>query len=434
MAERVGGEFLVNTTTENAQGFPSVTDLADGGFVVTWTDYSQLSFSVKQDIRGQAYNSDGSARGGEFLINTTTEDTQWDPSVTDLADGGFVVTWEDRSETGGDTDGEAVRGQAFNADGTRRGDEFLVNSFSAGRQQEPSVTGLSDGGFVVAWESANLQSNDFDVAARLFDANGAPRGSEFTVNSITVENQDDPSVSSLSDGGFVVVWGDGSGAGEDTRPNAIRGQAYNADGTVRGGEFLVNTTTFGNQDEPSVSSLTGGGFVVTWESRQDLFSPRQIQGQVYSADGAPQGGEFVIDSSRENFLDFVNVTDLADGGFVVTWMTDPADPLVETLGQIRGQVYNGDGTARGTDFLVASDVSNSPTTEDPSLAGLSNGSFIVTWVDRSETGGDNDTSSIRAQIFDATGTATPKSLAGNDRSYIKRLRRLFTSEKVRPPE
>jgi hypothetical protein len=27
-----------------------------------------------------------------------------------------------------------------------------------------------------------------------------------------------------------------------------------------------------------------------------------------------------------------------------------------------------------------------------------------------------------------------KSLAGNDRSYIKRLRRLFTSEKVRPPE
>ena len=33
-------------------------------------------------------------QGAEFRINTTTEGSQIDPSVTALSNGGFVVTWE----------------------------------------------------------------------------------------------------------------------------------------------------------------------------------------------------------------------------------------------------------------------------------------------------------------------------------------------------
>ena len=39
-------------------------------------------------------------QGNEFLINSYTSNNQYDPSVTALADGGFVVTWR-----GGDQDG-----------------------------------------------------------------------------------------------------------------------------------------------------------------------------------------------------------------------------------------------------------------------------------------------------------------------------------------
>lgn len=408
MAEKVGGEFLVNTTTQNTQSFPSVTELAGGGFVVTWTDYSETGGDTdNRAIRGQAYDADGTPRGSEFLVNTTTENYQSNPSVAGLSDGGFVVTWEDFSKSGADTTGEAVRGQAYDADGTRRGDEFLVNTVTEGAQQEPSVTGLSDGGFVVVWEFlSGPQDEDGGIAGRLYDADGAPRGSEFLINSTKDEFQGSPSVSSLSDGGFVVVWDDDSRTGGDTSQTAIRGQAYNADGTARGGEFLANSTTLGDQEIASVTGLTGGGFVVTWESDY-VTSPWQIQGQVYSAAGTPQGGEFVIDSSGDDFLKFPSVTDLTDGGFVVTWIIDPADPTVATSPQIRGQVYNGDGTARGADFLVTSNTSTGGGSEAPSVAGLSNGGFIVTWVDRSETGGDTDGGAIRAQVFDATGTATP---------------------------
>lgn len=64
-------------------------------------------------IRAQVFNADGSTSGAEFLVNTTTLDFQFQPSITALADGQFVVSWKDDSASGGDTSGAAIRGQIF---------------------------------------------------------------------------------------------------------------------------------------------------------------------------------------------------------------------------------------------------------------------------------------------------------------------------------
>jgi trimeric autotransporter adhesin len=56
--------------------------------------------------------------GPEFHVNTTTPGDQSHPSVTALPNGGYVVVWDDRSATGGDSDSAAVRGQVYRADGT----------------------------------------------------------------------------------------------------------------------------------------------------------------------------------------------------------------------------------------------------------------------------------------------------------------------------
>ena len=79
-------------------------------------------------MRGQIFAADGLKSGTEFLVNTTTASAQFDSSVTALADDRFVVTWTDASATGGDTSGDAVRGQIFAADGSKSGPEFLVNT------------------------------------------------------------------------------------------------------------------------------------------------------------------------------------------------------------------------------------------------------------------------------------------------------------------
>jgi hypothetical protein len=40
---------------------------------------------------------------------------------------------------------------------------------------------------------------------------------------------------------------------------------FQANGTPVTGEFLVNTSTPGSQDQPSITALANGDFVVAWE-------------------------------------------------------------------------------------------------------------------------------------------------------------------------
>ncbi len=63
--------------------------------------------------------------GTEFVLNTTTASNQALPTITALSGGRFVVAWEDWSPSGIDTTGVAVRAQIFHVDGSRSGSEFL---------------------------------------------------------------------------------------------------------------------------------------------------------------------------------------------------------------------------------------------------------------------------------------------------------------------
>ena len=117
--------------------------------------------------------------GTEFLINTTTTGDQVAPSITALADGRFVVAWQDFSASPDDPSGYAVRAQVFNADGSPSGAEFLVNTTTTGYQVEPSITALADGRFVVAWRDDSASPDDpsgFAVRAQVFNALAKPSG------------------------------------------------------------------------------------------------------------------------------------------------------------------------------------------------------------------------------------------------------------------
>lgn len=126
---KAGTEFLVNTQTANGQKFPTIAGLANGGFVVSWQDASgTLGDASGTSIKAQIYDAAGNRIGGEFLVNSQTANNQSAPAITGLANGGFVVSWQDQSGTLGDASAHSIKAQIFalndNWTGTQGADIF----------------------------------------------------------------------------------------------------------------------------------------------------------------------------------------------------------------------------------------------------------------------------------------------------------------------
>nr|MBA3756440.1 hypothetical protein [Nitrosomonas sp.] len=117
----------------------------------------------------QRYNANSVAQGSEFKVNTFIAGDQTDSLIAALSGDGFVVTW---ASLGQDGSGTGIYAQRYNANGVAQGSEFKVDTFIAGDQTNPSVTGLTDGGFVVSWSSSNQDSSGQGVYAQRYDANG----------------------------------------------------------------------------------------------------------------------------------------------------------------------------------------------------------------------------------------------------------------------
>jgi Ca2+-binding RTX toxin-like protein len=403
-ATKWGSEFLVNTTTAQGQAEPEVTGLADGRFVVVWVDGSQSGADVSSfAVRGQVFNADGSKAGAELLVNSTTLNSQQYPTVTGLPDGHFVVAWKDNSQTSDDPSSYAIRAQLFNVDGSKSGGEFVANTTINGEQAEPSVAALSDGRFALTWTDKGQNPGDtsgYAVRGQLFDSDGSTSGGEFVVTTTIAGTQNQSSVAGLPEGRFVVTWRDLSQTGGDVSADAVRGQIFNANGTKFGGEFLVNATTSESQASPSVTGLGAGYFVVTWDDESaggNDASEGAIRGQVFAPTGAKSGVEFLVNTTTSGSQSDSCVAALNDGRFVVAW-TDASQYGSAIGSDIRAQVFNFDGSKSGAEFVVSTTTQLNQTLV--SVDGLVDGRFVVSWTDSSQSGSDTSLGAIRSQIFD----------------------------------
>src|SRR5206468_3639082 len=129
-------------------------------------------------IDARRFGFDGTALGGEIAVNVTTVGNQQQPSVAVAPDGSFVVAW--RSDRGGA--GSDVYARRFNVDGSARGGEFRVNTNLTDNQDQPAVAVDSDGDFVVAWRSNKQDGSGGGVFARLYNATGAAQSGEIQAN------------------------------------------------------------------------------------------------------------------------------------------------------------------------------------------------------------------------------------------------------------
>ncbi|MBO1081784.1 DUF4214 domain-containing protein [Roseomonas haemaphysalidis] len=415
-AFKLGGEFLVNTETQNYQIEPAITGLTNGGFVVAWMDQSGLGGDANGfGIKAQVFDAAGARTGTEFLVNTVTENAQHVPAITGLSNGGFVVTWQDQSGLGGDASGSGIKAQVFDAAGAKTGTEFLVNTETANDQGASAITGLSSGGFVVTWSDASGLGGDASgsgIKAQVFDAAGARIGSEFLVNTETLDDQGAPIITGLANGGFVVTWQDQSGLGGDASSFGVKAQVFDAAGARIGSEFLVNTETLNDQYVPTITGLSSGGFVVTWMDGSGLGGDAEgfgIKAQVFDASGARIGSEFLVNTETIHNQFAPTITGLTSGGFVVTWQDSSRLGADASGSGVKAQVFDAAGARIGGEFLVNTVTENYQYA--PTITGLTNGGLVIAWSDTSGLGADASGSGIKAQIFALTLPDTTAPLA-----------------------
>ncbi|MDJ1174832.1 S8 family serine peptidase, partial [Roseofilum capinflatum] len=196
-AQSVDTDFYGNIKTDLHD--VSVTKLVDGGFVVIWGHWESNSddrspfpppyLRLIADIYGQRYDRYGIPSGDIFQVNSYTQSVQWKPSVASLTDGGFVVAWGSQNSTR-ENSYFGVQARRYDSKGIPIGEEFQVNYDTYYDENYLSLIGLTNGGFIISWNTEDRNGVDQGTYGKLYDYNGLPVSPEFPVNWYSQNNQD----------------------------------------------------------------------------------------------------------------------------------------------------------------------------------------------------------------------------------------------------
>ena len=118
----IGGEVQVNTTTLEIQESPKIAMDDAGNSVVVWESFGQDKNNT-WGVIGQRFDAAGNKVGSEFVVNTTVNFDQSRHDVAMDSAGNFIVAWTHNSN-------EDTRIQRFAADGSLVGVETTVSTWS----------------------------------------------------------------------------------------------------------------------------------------------------------------------------------------------------------------------------------------------------------------------------------------------------------------
>ncbi len=284
--QKVGVEQQVNTYTQRAQYTQQITALNNGGYVITWDSIGQDGSD--NGVYLQQYDSSGEKVGVEQQVGTYEgyfKDSSSGQQITALNDGGYVITWESFRQDGSNS---RVYLQQYDRSGEKVGVEQQVNTYTENSQSNPQITALNDGGYVITWISSGQDGSSYGLYLQQYDSSGEKVGVEQQVNTYTVSDQRGQQITALNDGGYVITW---DSIGQDGSDNGVYLQQYDSSGEKVGVEQQVNTYTTGKQKNPQITALNDGGYVITWISNWQDGSGSGVYSQQYDANGNKMGNK-----------------------------------------------------------------------------------------------------------------------------------------------
>jgi hypothetical protein len=379
----IGPETLVNSTVAGDQGFltswsgegqvNSVAADSSGNYVVVWEGNGPAD---SYGVFAQRFAADGTPRGSEFRVNSTTTDPQVGPVAAMDHAGDFAVAWSTRvSAVGGNV---VVYARVFNADGSARTGDIQVTPASTSQANFATSIAMDAGGdFVVVsdgWVKSGRNTNSGIIQFQRYNAQGQAQGKLVQVDDTTVVNGT-AAVAMDGVGNFAVAW-------DDTDAIGARVQRYSASGKKVGSLIATGFTFPPDQSDlrrPSIAMDEAGDFAVT------------AYGQVrsFNATGAPLGPVFDFASllAGAGYRSAVAID--TQGNAVVSW----TDYSGGSTGDVFGQRVSPAGVALESSFTVNTTLNN--VQAFPSVATTPGGGFVAVWCGN----GPGDDSGAFSQRF-----------------------------------
>src|SRR5215470_2081607 len=311
---------------------------ADGTMVFIWGEYNPRGGAPNHALTGQ-FSADGTLLHARTRVDTSAH--VFNPAISPDTRGGYIGAWQwiingteyaffsrrldargigvDPSDFEVNPDGlgpvvtgsvagllsgavfvwaqNGFRGRLYDPAGQPRGDPFLIGSGGDAND----VKALPDGGFVVAW-------TDGPTKGRVYDADGQPRTNAFTLSSTFRLGH----VAVNAAGELAVVGAGCQGSPCDTTD--VWARRFAADGTLLGGEVLVQTADPGVVSGPDCALDPAGDLYVVWsEYLQATGEGRPPRGRALAPDNTPLGPAFPV---SDQLAAEIRTTRLANGNFV----------------------------------------------------------------------------------------------------------------------
>lgn len=233
-----------------AQKNPAIAPLADGTFVVAFEDSRKTGGG--SNVVLTPMNANTAVGAADVVANATASGSAKAPAIAGgpAADAGgapLLVVWTN------DVSGKILGRIYHHTSGALTPAADIAISKSAG--DSPKVAGSAQG-WVVAWHGVGANDAD-DIQWARVDANGNVTG-ESTANQ-GVGAQTQPAVAMAQDGSFAIVWRDDAG---------IRIQRFGAGGAPVSDDQSNPVSTGGAPSAPSIAAGTNGPasfYAIAWQ-------------------------------------------------------------------------------------------------------------------------------------------------------------------------
>ncbi len=261
---------------------PQIASLAGGGFVVT---AGALGDYPDCDIHAQKFTDGGATDGDAITVNTDgifladlRDHTGHEPRLFADPDGGFVTTWSSPSDYTAYATYTAYM-QTIDASGDR-GSDHDIALYSGDDSTIIDVTYLAGGDYIVTSDGIPGQTS-MPVLQR-FHADGTPVGDPATpvARFAGPYFNYDSQVVALSDGGYILIWGDDQYLDGDR--DSVIAERFDADGNLISAPTLV---AYGPESQyfAHLAILDDGKVVLTYSVSDPHNGPRGIYETTYAS-------------------------------------------------------------------------------------------------------------------------------------------------------